>query len=94
MFGNAWVGVASAVLTLLILIFSEIIPKTLGAHYWRQLAPATAYGLKGLVWSLYPLVKLTEVLTRGLTHRITSYNVCYTKLLRIRCCPGASSSLP
>ncbi|SHJ74199.1 Hemolysin, contains CBS domains [Malonomonas rubra DSM 5091] len=67
-FGNAYVGIASAVLTLLILVFSEIIPKTLGAHYWRQLAPVTSYGLTGLVWLLYPFVKLSELLTRGLTH--------------------------
>lgn len=67
-FGNAYVGVASAVLTLLILIFSEIIPKTLGAHYWRALAPATAYGLRALVWTLYPFVKFSEWLMSGLTH--------------------------
>lgn len=67
-FGSAYVGIASAILTLLILIFSEIIPKTLGAHYWRQLAPITATLLKGLVWVLYPFVKLSELLTRGLTH--------------------------
>ncbi len=67
-FGNNYVGIASAVLTLLILVFSEIIPKTLGAHYWRQLAPVTAYALKGLVLLLYPFVKLSELLTQGLTH--------------------------
>ncbi|MES9963465.1 MAG: hemolysin family protein [Candidatus Sedimenticola sp. 20ELBAFRAG] len=67
-FGSAWVGVASAVLTLLILIFSEIIPKTLGAHYWRRLAPATAYGLKFLVWALHPFVWMSEKLTDGLSH--------------------------
>ena len=67
-FGNAYVGVASAVLTLLILVFSEIIPKTLGAHYWRGLAPITAHGLRGLVWLLYPFVKISEWLTRGMTH--------------------------
>ena len=66
-FGNAYLGVASAILTLLILVFSEIIPKTLGAHYWRRLAPATAYGLRILVWSLYPFVKLSEKLMGGLT---------------------------
>ncbi|MBT8038752.1 MAG: HlyC/CorC family transporter [Xanthomonadales bacterium] len=66
-FGNAYLGVASAILTLLILIFSEIIPKTLGAHHWRTLAPATAYGLRVLVWILYPFVKMSELLTRGLT---------------------------
>ncbi len=67
-FGNAYVGVASAILTLLILVFSEIIPKTLGAHYWKQLAPVTAHALSGLVWLLYPFVKLSALLTSGLTH--------------------------
>lgn len=65
--GSAYLGAASGVLTLLILIFSEIIPKTLGAHYWPRLAPATAYGLRGLVWLLYPFVKLSAWLTRAMT---------------------------
>lgn len=67
-FGSAYLGVASAILTLLILVFSEIIPKTLGAHYWKQLAPVTAYVLRALVWILYPFVKLSELLTKGLAH--------------------------
>lgn len=67
-FGSASVGVASAVLTLLILIFSEIIPKTLGAHYWRQLSPVTAFILTYLVIFLYPFVKLSEKITASLTH--------------------------
>ena len=66
-FGNTYVGVTSAVLTLLILVFSEIIPKTLGATYWRSLASLTAHGLKFLVWILYPFVVLSELLTRGLS---------------------------
>ena len=70
-FGNAYLGVASAVLTLLILVFSEIIPKTLGAHYWRQLAPATAYGLRILIRVLYPFVVLAEKLTGGMTEATT-----------------------
>jgi len=65
-FGSASVAIASAVLTLLILIFSEIIPKTIGAHYWRSLAPVTAYTLKFLIWLLYPFVMLSEKLTRGM----------------------------
>jgi CBS domain containing-hemolysin-like protein len=48
-FGEAYLGVISAVLTLLILVFSEIIPKTVGATYWRGLAPVTAYFLKYLI---------------------------------------------
>lgn len=65
-FGSAYVGVASVVLTLLILVLSEIIPKTLGAHYWPQLAPITAFFLRFLVWLLYPFVKLSEWITRGM----------------------------
>lgn len=66
-FGSAWVGLASAVLTLLILVFSEIIPKTLGAVYWRQLAGVTARGLKVLVWMLWPFVWFSEKITRGIS---------------------------
>lgn len=70
-FGDVWLGVASAVLTLLILVFSEIIPKTLGATYWQQLAPATAHGLRILIWVLYPFVIMAELLTRGMSHGST-----------------------
>lgn len=75
-FGDASVAIASAILTLLILVFSEIIPKTLGAHYWRQLAPTTAYVLRGLVWLLYPFVKMSNLLTSGLSHTptLTGFN--------------------
>ncbi|MFV8781208.1 hemolysin family protein [Microbulbifer sp. SA54] len=66
-FGSHYLGIASAILTLLILVFSEIIPKTLGALYWRQLAPVTGYCLRYLVWVLKPFVWLSEWLTRGLT---------------------------
>lgn len=66
-FGDAYLGIISAILTLLILIFSEIIPKTLGATFWRQLAPVTAFFLKYLIIALYPFVKMSEKLTSGFT---------------------------
>lgn len=65
-FGSGYVAVISAVLTLIILVFSEIIPKALGANYWRQLAPATAYSLNVLVRVLYPFVVLSNKLTSWL----------------------------
>ncbi|HMB63739.1 MAG TPA: CNNM domain-containing protein [Eudoraea sp.] len=46
------VGVVSTVMTLLILIASEIIPKTIGATFWRQLANFTAISLNIMVWIL------------------------------------------
>jgi CBS domain containing-hemolysin-like protein len=64
LFGNASVGVVSALLTLLILVFSEIIPKTLGALYWRQLAPAGTHLVQWLIWGLYPLVVLSQKITQ------------------------------
>lgn len=69
-FGSNWIGLISAILTLLILIFSEIIPKTLGAFHWKRLVPFTAYGVKVLVWILYPAVWGTQGLSRLITpHR-------------------------
>jgi CBS domain containing-hemolysin-like protein len=82
-FGSTYVGISSAILTLLILIFSEIIPKTLGAHYWRQLAPMTAYCLRFLIWAFYPFVKLTEWLTRSLTEGPTLRGVNRNELIAL-----------
>lgn len=64
-FGDAYLGVISAILTLLILVFSEIIPKTIGATYWRALAPSTALFLQYLTLVLMPFVKMSHFLTRG-----------------------------
>ncbi|MFK7815972.1 MAG: hemolysin family protein [Gammaproteobacteria bacterium] len=66
-FGSGYLGITSAVLTLLILIFSEIIPKTLGATYWKQLAPVMGVLITWLTRALYPLVWLSEKLTRLLS---------------------------
>ncbi|MCP3956435.1 MAG: HlyC/CorC family transporter [bacterium] len=63
-FGNQFVGVISAVLTFLILVLSEIIPKTLGAVYWRQLAPAVVRVLVPTMTLMWPLVRMAQSLTR------------------------------
>lgn len=70
-FGNVYLGLFSAVLTLMILIFSELIPKALGAHHWRTLAPVTAYSLSFLIRVLYPFVLLSNKITQGLTQEPT-----------------------
>ena len=63
-FGNQYLGIVSAVLTLLILVFSEIIPKTIGASYWRSLVGFTVKTLKVLIFLMYPLVLLSKGITR------------------------------
>ncbi len=55
LFGSKWVAIFSALLTLAILILSEIIPKTIGATYWQGLAKPVAYMLRGLVLVMKPI---------------------------------------
>lgn len=50
--GNNLVGIVSAIMTLLILVVSEIIPKTIGATYWKQLANFSAKVLTILIFPL------------------------------------------
>lgn len=66
-FGDAYIGIISAVLTLLILVLSEIIPKTLGAAYWRELNPLVIRLLGITIVTMWPLVKMAEFLTRLMT---------------------------
>ena len=60
-------NVIMLVMTLLILFLSEIIPKTIGAVYWRQLAPLTARFVRTLILLLFPLIWVSEQLTKLLT---------------------------
>lgn len=62
-FGDAYVSLISAILTLLILVLSEIIPKTLGATYWKSLAASAARIITVLIWITYPFVKLSKLIT-------------------------------
>jgi CBS domain containing-hemolysin-like protein len=63
-FGSAAVGVFSGILTFLILVFSEIIPKTLGALYASRLSAAVGYTLHGLTAVMSPALSVSRVLTR------------------------------
>lgn len=66
-FGNEFLGLTSAILTLLILVFSEIIPKTLGAVHWQKLAPSFGHLIHWLTIALSPLVWCSQKLTRLLS---------------------------
>lgn len=63
-FGNQYMFIISSILTLLILYFSEIIPKTIGAIYWKKLAKPSAYVINALIYATYPLTILAEYTTR------------------------------
>jgi len=70
-FGPEAETLIAVLLTLAILYFSEIIPKTLGATYWRQLAVPAAFTIRWLVRLVYPLVWVSTRLTQllGKSHK-------------------------
>lgn len=63
-FGEASFGIVSAVLTILILVITEIIPKTIGARYWRNLAMISYIIMRGMIIITYPLVVLSAGITK------------------------------
>lgn len=62
----SYVSLVATIMTLAILIASEIIPKTLGANYWKSLAPITARILKVIMWILAPFVFISQLITKKL----------------------------
>lgn len=68
-FGSAYFGVVSAVLTILILVITEIIPKTLGANYWKELGSITTTLVRITVFIAYPLVIISAFLTRMISKK-------------------------
>lgn len=59
-FGSGYMGIASAVMTLLILVLSEIIPKTIGARHWRVIAPLLPITLNSMITVLRPFIWLSD----------------------------------
>ena len=69
LWGNDYLVLASIILTLIILIGSEIIPKTLGALYWKELSRFMVHSLRIMIYSpLYPFIIFTNFITRRLRH--------------------------
>jgi putative hemolysin len=71
LYGDKLVVLVSVLLTLTMLFFTEMIPKTLGALYWKKLAPFSAYAIKFLITLSYPFVicfeYIAHLLSRGKT---------------------------
>lgn len=66
LWGNEYLTMVSVILTVSILIFSEIIPKTIGANYWKNLAPFAAYILNIMIFIIYPFIIIVPYLTKFL----------------------------
>lgn len=68
-FGEAYFGLVSIIMTILILVFTEIIPKTIGANYNKNLMGISAKIIRGMVFLTYPLVIVSAALTKLLTRK-------------------------
>ena len=79
-FGPQWETLVAVVLTLVILYFSEIIPKTLGATYWKKLAIPASWAILGLIRMTLPLVWLATLVT-GLLGKKTSHEITRDEVL-------------
>jgi len=66
-FGNDAVVYVSIVLTFAILFLSEIIPKTIGAIYWKQLAPISAHAISFFIFITYPIILTTLFVTNRIS---------------------------
>jgi CBS domain containing-hemolysin-like protein len=72
-FGDAYFGIVSAILTILILVLTEIIPKTIGAKYWRSLTKSAAFVIRGMIIFTYPLVVTSLVITKMISRNSTGH---------------------
>jgi len=63
-FGKVYFGLISAVLTILILVIAEILPKTIGAYYWRSIAMPAGKIIRTMVYITYPMVIISEFMTK------------------------------
>ncbi|NBC56873.1 MAG: DUF21 domain-containing protein [Bacteroidetes bacterium] len=70
-FGDAYFGIVSATLTILILVFTEIIPKTLGANHNKTLMVITSKLIQITILITYPLVWLSSIITKLITKKET-----------------------
>jgi len=68
-FGDVYFGIASGILTILILVLSEIIPKMIGANYWRELAMISAHVIRISIIMTYPLVIIFPYITKFLSKK-------------------------
>jgi CBS domain containing-hemolysin-like protein len=80
-FGSAWFGLFSAAMTLAVLFISEIVPKTIGAVYWSKLVRPTVFFVQGLIVSLYPIVWISEKLTKFISRGKAIHNFSRDELI-------------
>ena len=74
-YGDAVVGIFSTIFTLAILIFSEIIPKTIGTSYWRSLALSASVIINAMIFITFPLVWVLEKMQKLISSKSNQVSV-------------------
>jgi len=80
-FGSGAVFYVSIVLTFAILFFAEIIPKTIGATYWKSIAPLAAYVIRFFIWITYPIILMTLFVTNRIKKGDEGHSLSKEELL-------------
>lgn len=65
LYGQNYIGIASGIMTFLILTFSEILPKSIGARYWKNIIPFLVPTLSVLTIIMRPFIWLSNLITKG-----------------------------
>ncbi|MCK5109913.1 MAG: DUF21 domain-containing protein [Arcobacteraceae bacterium] len=82
---STFVLIVSIALTFMILFFAEIIPKTIGAIYWKQLAPYAAKTIEIFIFITYPIIIFTLFVTKKISKNkddtVTREEILHTTLL-------------
>ena len=60
LYGSAYLGIASGMMTIAILVLSEIMPKTIGSKYWRSLIPTVCVIVETMVVILKPVLYVSN----------------------------------
>jgi len=81
LFGIEYMFYITALLTLLILFFSEIIPKTIGAQYYKELAGISAYIIKVFIFITFPLIKISLFITKIISKKNSKHSITREELL-------------
>ena len=80
-YGTGAVVYVSIVLTFAILFLSEIIPKTIGAVYWKSLAPTAAYVIRFFIWLTYPIILMTLFVTNRISKDTDTMSLTKAELI-------------
>ena len=78
---STFVIVVSILLTFLILFVAEIIPKTIGAVYWKQLAPLASMFIKFFIFITYPIILITQFVTKKISSGESSDSISREELI-------------